>query len=46
MQPTGIEVAAGVGANTIGGTTAATGNVISFSTGSASRLTARRAGRL
>ena len=30
-QQTGIEVAAGVGANTIGGTTATAGNVIAFS---------------
>ena len=33
-QQTGIEISAGVGANTIGGTTAAAGNVIAFSSGS------------
>ncbi len=33
-QQTGIEISAGAGANTIGGTTAAAGNVIAFSSGS------------
>ena len=34
VQPTGIDVSAGVGANTIGGTVPEAGNVIAFSSGS------------